>query len=71
MLCEEFECWFNIWRAHMTLEGFRPDDIYYNKKPKKPKRDSKGLRISDKSLDADVYYNLMTFGPETQKGSHS
>jgi putative transposase len=41
MLCEEFECWYNIWRPHMTLEGFRPDDIYYNKKPKKPKRDSK------------------------------
>jgi len=41
MLCEEFECWYNSWRPHMTLEGFRPDDIYYNKKPKKPKRDSK------------------------------
>jgi len=41
MLCEEFECWYNSWRPHMTLEGFRPDDIYYNKKPKRPKRDSK------------------------------
>jgi len=41
MLCEEFKCWYNSWRPHMTLEGFRPDDIYYNKKPKKPKRDSK------------------------------
>ncbi|MFZ2149236.1 MAG: DDE-type integrase/transposase/recombinase [Sedimentisphaerales bacterium] len=41
MLCEEFECWYNSWRPHMTLEGFRPDDVYYNKKPKKPKRDSK------------------------------
>jgi len=41
MLCEEFEFWYNSWRPHMTLEGFRPDDIYYNKKPKKPKHDSK------------------------------
>lgn len=32
---------------------------------------SGSLRINDKSLDANVYYILMTFGPETQKGSHS
>jgi hypothetical protein len=32
---------------------------------------SGGLFINDKSLDASGYYNLMTFGPETQKGSHS
>ena len=25
----------------LNNDGFRPDDIYYNKKPKKPKRDSK------------------------------
>jgi transposase InsO family protein len=43
MLCEEFECWYNSWRPHMTLDGFRPDDIYYNKKPEKPKGDSKTM----------------------------
>jgi hypothetical protein len=32
---------------------------------------SGGLFINDKSLDASDYYNLMTFGPETQKGSRS
>jgi len=41
MLCEEFECWYNSWRPHMTLEDIRPDDVYYDKKPEKPKRDSK------------------------------
>ncbi len=41
MLCEEFECWYNSWRPHMTLDGIRPDDVYYDKKPEKPKRDSK------------------------------
>jgi transposase InsO family protein len=41
MLCEEFECWYNSWRPHMTLDGFRPDDVYYSKKPEKPKRDAK------------------------------
>ncbi len=39
-LCEEFECWYNNWRPHMTLDGIRPDDVYYDKKPEKPKRDS-------------------------------
>ncbi|TET65435.1 MAG: transposase, partial [Candidatus Aminicenantes bacterium] len=41
MLCEEFECWYNSWHPHMTLDGIRPDDVYYDKKPEKPKRDSK------------------------------
>jgi len=41
MLCEEFECWYNSWRPHMTLDGIRPDDVYYEKKPEKPKRDAK------------------------------
>ena len=41
MLCEECECWYNSWRPHMTLDGIRPDDVYYDKKPEKPDRDSK------------------------------
>ena len=41
MLCEEYENWYNRWRPHMTLDGFRPDDVYYEKKPEKPKRDAK------------------------------
>ncbi len=40
-LCEEFEDWYNTWRPHMTLDAFRPDDVYYDRKPKKPQRDSK------------------------------
>ena len=40
-LCREFEAWYNSWRPHMTLEGLRPDDLYYDRKPEKPKRDSK------------------------------
>jgi len=41
MLCEEFECWYNSWRSHMTLDGLRPDDVYNEKKPEKPKRNTK------------------------------
>jgi len=41
MLCKEFENWYNTWRPHMTLDGLRPDDVYYEKKPVKPKRDAK------------------------------
>ena len=25
----------------MTLDGIRPDDVYFNKKPKKPERNAK------------------------------
>jgi len=25
----------------MTLEGLRPDDLYYDRKPEKPQRDAK------------------------------
>ena len=41
MLCDEFEHWYNAWRPHMTLNGLRPDDVYYDRKPEKPGRDSK------------------------------
>jgi len=41
LLCTEFESWYNAWRPHMTLEGLRPDDLYYDRRPEKPKRDSK------------------------------
>ncbi|MBL7187755.1 MAG: transposase [Phycisphaerae bacterium] len=40
-LCDEFEDWYNTWRPHMTLNGLRPDDVYYVRKPEKPNRDSK------------------------------
>jgi putative transposase len=42
-LCAEFESWYNTWRPHMTLEGFRPDDFYYDRKPEKPNRQAKTL----------------------------
>jgi hypothetical protein len=38
---EEFEIWYNRWRPHMTLDGIRPDDVYYSNKPDKPERDAK------------------------------
>ena len=40
-LCNEFETWYNRWRPHMTLDGLRPDDVYFNNKPDKPERDAK------------------------------
>ena len=42
-LCNEFEIWYNNWRPHMTLDGIRPDDVYYDNKPEKPKRDAKKI----------------------------
>ena len=41
LLCSTFESWYNAWRPHMTLEGLRPDDLYYDRKPKTPKHDAK------------------------------
>ena len=43
LLCTQFESWYNAWRPHMTLEGMRPDDLYYSRKPEKPKRDAKAI----------------------------
>ena len=43
LLCTEFGSWYNTWRPHVTLEGFRPDDLYYDHKPEKPKRDAKAV----------------------------
>jgi hypothetical protein len=40
-LCVEFENWYNTWRPHMTLDGLRPDDLYYSRKPEMPKRSAK------------------------------
>ena len=37
-LCDEFEDWYNDWRPHMTLDGFCPDNVYYNRNPEKPSR---------------------------------
>jgi transposase InsO family protein len=36
ILCDEFEDWYNAWRPHMTLDGLRPDDVYYDRKLAKP-----------------------------------
>ena len=41
LLCDEFESWYNAWRPHMAIEGFRPDDLYYSRKPEVPKREAK------------------------------
>jgi len=41
LLCTEFESWYNTWRPHMTLEGFRPDDLYYSRRPETPDREAK------------------------------
>ena len=45
ILCKEFDIWYNSWRPHMTLDGLRPDDVYYDIKPEKPDRDSKTVPL--------------------------
>jgi len=43
LLCTQFVHWYNAWRPHMTLEGLRPDDVYYDRKPETLKRDAKAV----------------------------
>jgi putative transposase len=43
LLCTEFESWHNGWRPHMTLDGLRPDDFYYDHKSEKPNRKAKAV----------------------------
>jgi len=62
MLCKEFQYWYNIWRPHMTLDGIRPDDVYYDKKPEKPekpKRDSKRLPCN---IEQHLFWETRTTG---------
>ena len=42
-LCDDFQIWYNNWRPHMTLEGLRPDDVYFDNKPDKPERNAKSV----------------------------
>ena len=42
-LCDDFQIWYNNWRPHMTLEGLRPDDVYFDNKPNKPERNAKSV----------------------------
>jgi transposase InsO family protein len=44
-LCDEFQHWYNRWRPHMTLDGFRPDDVYYDSRPGKPNRNAKTVSL--------------------------
>ncbi len=41
LLCSELQSWYSRWRPHMTLNGLRPDDVYYGRKTGRPTRDSK------------------------------
>lgn len=42
-LCEEFQIWYNQWRPHMTLDGLRPDDVFYKNRPDKPGHNAKTI----------------------------
>ena len=48
----KFESWHNTWRPHMTLDGQRPDDLYYCHKPEKPKRNA---RIVPDTIERHVF----------------
>jgi hypothetical protein len=45
-LCTEFEHWYNAWRPHMTLESFRPDDLYYSRQLETLNRKAKTVPIN-------------------------
>ena len=40
-LCNEFKIWYNRWQPHMTPDGLRPNNVYYNNKPEKPGHNAK------------------------------
>ena len=46
LVCAEFETWYNAWRPHMTLNGLRPDDVYYGRKIEKLNRESKAVPLN-------------------------
>jgi len=50
-LCTEFESWYNAWRPHMPLEGFRPNDLYYGRTPETPREDAKTVPVNIECYD--------------------
>ena len=64
MLCQEFKAWYNRWRPHMTLDGVRPDDVYYNNKPEKPKRCAKTVPFN---IEQYLYRATRTMGYRLKK----
>jgi len=52
LLCTEFGSWYNTWRPHMTLEGVRPDDLYYDRRPEKP---SPGAKTVPDNIERHVF----------------
>ena len=43
LLCTQFQNWYNAWQPHMALEGLRPDNLYYGRKPEMPKPEAKAV----------------------------
>ncbi|MHC4122453.1 MAG: DDE-type integrase/transposase/recombinase [Planctomycetota bacterium] len=65
-LCKEFETWYNSWRPHMTLDGIRPDDVYYDNKPDKPKRDAK---IVPRNIEQHFFRQTRIMGYRLKKAA--
>jgi len=42
-LCRDFVEWYNEWRPHMTLNGLVPDDVFYQRKVRKPLKTEKAV----------------------------
>ena len=45
-LCSCFALWYNQWRPHMTLDGFRPADVYCRDLPEPVARDAKVVPLN-------------------------
>ena len=65
-LCKEFEVWYNNWRPHMTFEGLRPDDVYYNNKPEKPGRNAKTVPCN---IEQHYFRHTRTMGYRLTKAA--
>jgi len=59
LVCAEFQTWYNTWRPHMTLNGLRPDDVYYSRKTEKPNHNSKTVPCN---IDRHVFQETRITG---------
>ncbi len=58
LLCAEFETWHNNWRPHMTLNGLRPDDVYYSRKTEKPNHENSTLQHRASPIPGNTDYTV-------------
>ena len=65
-MCTQFADWYNEWRPHMTLNGFRPDDCYQRDLPEPVPHDAKVVPLN---IEKKVFKETRVVGYRLKKAA--